>query len=305
MPVGGATLPAVKIEGGRSKPKVLPASGAAKAKAKGRGRPKRDPATLLRSGLRELAEAGPGSKFFTDDWKNVHRNWSNYLVDMQNMIELEDDESALADLQLLDKQVQVARAVCHKFSTSGMSCSESLECYQSRMIFLNAEPAAPSPFPLYVSKMMFSQTVEDAWPASKFWNMLNDRDVETFVESRDKISEFQMTSIVSKLMLMCQKFKSDELVRKLEELCSEFVAHATDGRVSCTRIASEIKALSVIVLHDSVHRKEVNLNALSSTLDDLLKTKVWEALCAFPEGRAIYDKSKGTRPSGALGSLKN
>lgn len=76
-----------------------------KAAIKGRGRPKRDAATLLRSGLRELSMSDPGSKFFTGDWRNVNRNWANYKSDLAKMIEDETDEATLLDLQLLEKQV--------------------------------------------------------------------------------------------------------------------------------------------------------------------------------------------------------
>lgn len=219
-------------------------SGAGSA-VKGRGRPKRDASTLLRSGLRELASADPSSKFFTNEWKNVERNWANYLIDLGKMM-VEEDPAVLDDLQALKKQATVAVAVLNKFVKKGMSHADTLDTYKSQVHWLNMGPTiVESPFPPYLVKCIRSHALQDAWPAAAFWSQLADSALQKFLE-QDELEEFQMTAFTTKVMLIVQEASVDAVVSKLECL----VVTATIGEsIASHNLKQEVVDLAVIVKH--------------------------------------------------------
>ena len=72
----------------------------AKTSASKKGRPKRDPMTLLGTGLSELKASSAGSKFFSGEWKNVARNWGNYMMDLEEMMDDEEDAETLKKMKV-------------------------------------------------------------------------------------------------------------------------------------------------------------------------------------------------------------
>ncbi len=144
--------PEAKPRGGRKSAAGQPketkrksAGGAREAAAAGgsskkqKGRPPRDSLGLLRTGLRDLKQSGPSSKFVSSEWKNVKRNWDNYLKDIGELMEAEEDMGLVREMQLVDKQATAAKKVLQKISTDGLSSKETLETYESQMTFLGKD----------------------------------------------------------------------------------------------------------------------------------------------------------------------
>ena len=122
---GGPAARALKAGAKDGAAKAKAGGGASKQKG-GRGRPARDAGRLLRGALRDLSTAEASSKFFTSEWKNVNRNWSNYMIDIGQMIEHEDDPAALEELVIIEKTCKAVRTVLQKLSTRGMSSEQAL-----------------------------------------------------------------------------------------------------------------------------------------------------------------------------------
>ena len=101
----------------------------AKTSASKKGRPKRDPMTLLGTGLSELKASSGGSKLFSGERKNVARNWGNYLIDLKEMIDDEENAETLKKMKLVETLGMSARAVLQKLSVHGMAHPETLQAY--------------------------------------------------------------------------------------------------------------------------------------------------------------------------------
>ena len=90
------------------------------------------------------------------------------------MIEHEEYEARLLDLQMLEKQGNVAKTVLTKVIVHGITARESLQCDQRQLHYLGAEPiVAATPFPAYLKKVTRAATVEDTWPATSLWAKLS------------------------------------------------------------------------------------------------------------------------------------
>ena len=103
--------------------------------------------------------------------ENVCRNWCNYLTDVAVMIDEEEDQHVLADMTVLQKQANAAKAVLNKLSVKGMTDTETRACFEQQLHYLSMQPAALIPFPNHFMQSMNQQIIEDAWPAEKFWDM--------------------------------------------------------------------------------------------------------------------------------------
>lgn len=206
----------------------LAAKSGAKVAAKGRGRPKRDAATLLRAALREFSVADASSKYFNNEWKSVLRNWQNYLADLAKMIEAEEDPGVLEELQLLDKKVNAVRAVCSKLQSAGATSGETVSCYKRQMHFLTSPPACDNPFPRYLKRLMHSQEVEDTWPATTFWPKMFDEVLADIVDvSEGEIVEsFQLNTVAAKVMLLAQDNGLEGMQANLLSFCEAFPGSA-------------------------------------------------------------------------------
>jgi hypothetical protein len=87
----------------------------AKAKAPKKGRPSRDSHKLLRLGLSDCKKAPPTDvKFFGKEWKNVARNWQNYLADVNTDMEdaSEEDFTQLQELWFQGTAVRKVGYLC-------------------------------------------------------------------------------------------------------------------------------------------------------------------------------------------------
>ena len=93
-----------------------------KAKAKGKaakiakkGRPSSDSHKLLRLGLSDCKQAAASDvKFFGKEWKNVARNWQNYLTDVNADMEeaSEEDFKQLQELWFHGTAVRKVGYLC-------------------------------------------------------------------------------------------------------------------------------------------------------------------------------------------------
>lgn len=245
--------------------------------------------------MRELGTADGSTKFFSAEWKNVARNWANYLVDLEKMVEEEEDLSVLAELQVLEKQVNAAKTVLQKISMLGLTHPDSLACYRSQVTYLSMEPAAPSPFPPFLARMMHQHLVEDTWPAEAFWSRLSDAALAEFLDEAE-VPGFQMTVLSSKVMMLCEQ-KLESVGPALNELCTGFLGKcgAAHSPIKAIEVKENIQALEVIVRHGLDDGKQKDLATLSSTLERLIGFKVWDALQAYPHGRSIIERAKGSR----------
>ena len=127
-----ADAAAPKRRSSRASSAPAPAGGGQRS----RGRPARDSTALLRAGLKELSTAHAGSKFFTSDWKNVKRNWENYIADVVQSQATEEDPTVLQELETLEKQALAAKTLLQKISVSGMSSRDTLDCYSGQKNYL-------------------------------------------------------------------------------------------------------------------------------------------------------------------------
>lgn len=245
-----------------------------------------------------MAEADAGSKFFTTEWRNVERNWLNYLADLSKMIEMEEDSAVLNDLQVLEKQVLAAKAVLTKVSKIGLGHAEVLETYQSQEHYLSSAPLAASPFPPYLVRSMHSQCLQDAWPADHFWKHLSDDALAKFLGASE-IEKFQVTAFASKVMLLLQDVSAEVVLAKMNSFCSSGKEAVVDRKlIKSSLVEVEVVDLCVVVAHGSPAGHEVeeeNLSELARVLDSCIARKFWEALYAFPRGRALLDEAKARR----------
>ena len=76
--------------------------------------------TLLSTGLSELKASSCGSKFFTAEWRNVARGWENYVSDLKDMMDDEENADTLNPMLVVQNQSMVARSVLQKLSAHGM-----------------------------------------------------------------------------------------------------------------------------------------------------------------------------------------
>ena len=203
--------------GGKPKPKPTPSPKPAPAKGPPaptkqgkRGRPSRDACLLLRAGLRELATAdASASKFFGPEWRNTCRNWTNYLTDVTAMIDGADEPALKEELEVMHKQVIVAKLVLTKGHALGLNSLATAAFYQEKMDWLRMAPnVATSPFSPYMSGLMHSVLAENAKHPEEFWSLCQDSEISQF----DPNVEGRLVDIVvGKVMLVTQECSCDDL----------------------------------------------------------------------------------------------
>lgn len=233
-----AAVPKAKAKQNRGSCQSGGAAQAVKSAAKGRGRPKRDAATLLRAALREFSVADASSKYFTNEWKSVVRNWLNYLTDLAKMIEAEEDAGVLEELAVLEKKVLVVKAVCTKLHAAGATSTETLKCYMSQLHFMTLEPVCENPFPPYLRRLMHSQDVEDTWLAGNFWEKLHDEVLVEMMSPSETIEDFQMRTVTAKIMLIAQADSEQQVFADLLSFCRAFptCGKIKSGKVGCRQV---------------------------------------------------------------------
>ena len=60
--------------------------------------------TLLGTGLSELKASSAGSKFFSGEWKNFARDWGNYMIDLKEMMDDEEDAETLNKMKVVENK---------------------------------------------------------------------------------------------------------------------------------------------------------------------------------------------------------
>ena len=138
------------------------------------GRPNVDGALTFGCGLSELKKAEAGSKFFTEAWKNVRRNWSNYLLDVGKRIDREEDAQVLQHLETIEKKAIISISVLSVLFKYGSSQTPTWEKFQEQRAFCSCAPEVESPFSVYVCDLMLRSLAVAAWPANLFWSKIGD-----------------------------------------------------------------------------------------------------------------------------------
>ena len=106
------------------------------AAKRGKGRPTKDRFAQLRTGMKELRDAGAASrKFFGGEWKNVSRNWAKYILAIDQQIEEEQDESMLPDLEHMAKKSRVAFTVLN--AVSRLKCNRKLAIIMTFLVSIS------------------------------------------------------------------------------------------------------------------------------------------------------------------------
>ena len=156
-----------------NKPGKADGKKAPKAGAGGAGRNRRDAVILLRAALSQFLQCDASThhaKYLGTEWKNVNRNWSNYIADLDCKIEVEDDTAVLAEYESIKKQAISVKLFLNKWSSAGPNSPATVRVYESQVAYCSKAPVAPNPFPAYVIRLMHSQLCQDAWPAKNFWS---------------------------------------------------------------------------------------------------------------------------------------
>ena len=251
---------------------------------------------MLRSGLQELSSSVAGSKFFSPEWKNVHRNWLNYLADLGGMIEHEEDPGVLAELQQLDKVVNAVRTVLTKVNTVGLANAQTVQAFYAQLAFLAMPPVVPyNPFPPYLTRLMHERSAEEAWPADAFWKKIQASSMAEFAPKQD-IGAGQFTFAASKIMFLCQQSDPAEVLEKMDALCKAFFEMSGEelaSEFSCQSLRDELSSAQAIVVASSTAR--ASLPSLTKALDDLDAAELLKALDTYPKGRALVSKAKAKK----------
>jgi hypothetical protein len=117
----------------------------------------------LAKSLAELKDADDSSpKFFGSEWKNLKRNWDNYLTYVGDLIKVEADEEKLTELEKLEKSAKIAQRVLTKAQSAGMSDSQIVRLYEEQVVLMTKDPAVDNPFPQWFKKLMYLESIANA-----------------------------------------------------------------------------------------------------------------------------------------------
>ena len=96
------------------------------------------------------------TKFLGEDWKqSTNRNWTNYLLDVNKMIEDCGDLAELQELTVMATQATVVRKVLYTAAGLGMGNQKTYDDYTSQCNLLAThDPPVPNPSSFYCRKAM-------------------------------------------------------------------------------------------------------------------------------------------------------
>ena len=245
---------------------------------------------LLSTGLSELKAASSGSKFFTAEWKNVARNWVNYMSALKEMIDEEENAETLKNMKVVEKQVMAAKAVLQKLSVHGMLHLETQQAYCSQMQFLVSDPVAPSPFPVYFVQQMHAQVVEKSWPADVFWRELHDEGLLRLIPGSD-IEKFQVEALSSKIIAICQQDEDTSVEEGLVQVASLELplikSEVVQAEVSDLLAVAEVGGSKFSWGFTLPEQPGAAATKLGHALERFRSRHAHAALTSYPKGRRI------------------
>ena len=90
-------------------------------------------------------------RFFGNEWKNVSRNWSNYLCDLTEDLKICENESETQTLHILISKASAARRVLGPINLSGFRSLKVVDAYDKEVNWLQQQdPPVDNPFSVSV-----------------------------------------------------------------------------------------------------------------------------------------------------------
>lgn len=196
----------------------------------------------------------------------------------------------LKSLQILEKQVKVARKVLQKSFQSGMGDSSTVQVFLQEMSFLRKEPVCASPFPSHMSELFHAEATNKAWPAGEFWSQMANSEMFADYAAKDQIPSLQHTYFYDKVMGLVQTSDIAEAVSNLRSLVSGF------KDINCFDFHSDmvdnVKALGSIVFAPNYPESmgaQDRADLLSASISP--QSILSNALAKFKTGQTILSKA--------------
>ena len=255
--------------------------------AKSRGRPQKDAATMLRGVLLQLSTAHEGvRKFFGEEWKNVRRNWDNYIKGLAGLIEFEEDVSQLLEYEKLHKQASSARKILNIVNSKGLASDATRQVYEQELIWCKQSPKVDNPMSLSFSKLMLGNIAAAAWPAPHFWARICDEQIK---ELALEIADGVQTSFVVEKVIVIQNEAATVLEArgKLQELVLAYTQAHLEKHLVADLLHVQMTFLRNVVYSPS-QPDDMPMQERLKLLGDQF-TKVNE----FPVGKALQSSQKG------------
>lgn len=194
-----------------------------------KGRKKADLFEILQKGVTELGTAEQSSsKFFGSEWKNVMRNWNNYLIDLNTRIEEEADATTLELYQVAEKQAKSARKVLQKILLGGFTDKLTVRVFQEEIVWLGKDPCAPSPFPRFLMEMMHAEILSLTGSVEEFWQKVCESEMEAFIKP-DDIAKRQVIVVRDCMLVMTLKPDLQTVAKEMEAFARAYVSAAVEG----------------------------------------------------------------------------
>ena len=178
---------------------------------KKKGAPKRDAPLLLQAGIKQFHQVSRQKHyalFLGSEWKNLKRNWKNYLTDVVDRIAEaeeegeEDGEAVLESLKSLEKSAVAVRKFCVKWAATGGQGASLLQCFEEQVSWCRQPPAVDNPFGPYVMKLMHTLRCSEAVVQS-FWNHLEATQLQSFLEESE-VEPYQINMTAVKINVLTQ-----------------------------------------------------------------------------------------------------
>ena len=293
-------------------------TGKAKAASRAPGRARRDAVVLLRAALSEFYRTNNVQchvKYLGSEWKNVNRNWSNYLTDLEEMIKTESDPMVLTEYETLKKTVTACKQFLNKWSSSGPNSMATVRMYEHQVNFCAMEPAVQNPFPIYVKKMMHSQSVQEAWPANYFWSKMADVEIRQLELTDESMHSLQIDLVVGKIHNITEQADEelDVVKQHLRELYTGFSIPWHASRITGADMKRQLDHIGKLVDRGQVvvtdrvptstdeppifrlEFKELVITDLEAAIDACDKEPILLALKTYPHGRSIIEHAKAAK----------
>ena len=146
--------------------------------------------------------------FLGSEWKNLKRNWKNYLTDVVDRIAEaeeegeEDGEAVLESLKSLEKSAVAVRKFCVKWAATGGQGASLLQCFEEQVSWCRQPPAVDNPFSPYVMKLMHTLRCSEAVVQS-FWNHLEATQLQSFL-GESEVEPYQINMTAVKINVLTQ-----------------------------------------------------------------------------------------------------
>ena len=283
-------------------------SGTLDANKKKAGRRAQDVTVTVRATLSEFMKCSPespqiyGKYLGGDEWKTVGRNWYNWQMGLDQMVQQESEKHIIDELELLKKSSSACRQFLLKWHSLGSTAPGTVSYFQQMEAFCELEPKVPNPFPLHLRQLMHAQGAATAWPAASFWSMLTDSTLKDIANNRE--AQLQEELIVSKVNTLTQDSSEDitDVEMYVTEIVTAFFAlnAKPDGPSSSTMagigsksVVTQMMNLGFVMCIDGsvVPHTKASLEQMKEVLDEPSKWPVVAALELYPNGREILRRA--------------